>query len=72
MRGGGPNDVQYEMKMEDFENLQDQIAKLDDAQEIDERHTGDHVPQQFKDEFNLPKDMKLLTIDFNEVRSTDS
>ena len=72
MRGGGPNDVDHELKMDDFDNLKEKLAQIETAVQIDERTQGDHVPTQFKDAFNLPKNMKNLTIDFNEVRLTDA
>ena len=38
----------------------------------DPRYKCDHVPQAFKEAFNLPKDMSKYDIDFNEVRQTDA
>ena len=32
----------------------------------------DHIPDEIKEEFNLPKDMKGKVVDFNEVRLRDA
>ena len=72
MRGGDPNAVQHELKMDDFEQIKENLINIHERPIYDERTLGDHVPKKFKDEFNLPKDMKNLTIDFLEVRKVDA
>ena len=73
MGHGNPNDPTHELNLEAFDkNLV--IALQDQAQveEFDERNFTDHVPEQLKHTFGLPKDMSSYEINFEAVRNDDA
>lgn len=70
----GKNDVAHEINLETFDvALENAVMDFkNDAKAQDPRHTGDHVPEDLKKAFNLPKSMADYDIDFNQVRCVDS
>ena len=69
------NDPQYEINLENFDDkLDDALFNLqkNNVTANDPRIQGDHVPQDIKDAFNLPKNMSGKDIEFNKVRQNDT
>lgn len=71
----GTNDPKHEIALDNFDDAianalleQEMMTKHGDK---DPRNFKDNVPNNLRETFNLPKDMRNYEIDFEEVRSTD-
>ena len=74
MLNGAPNDPQNEMNLEAFDTrLREALFDRNASTTLrDPRMTGDHVPEEIKSIFMLPKDMSNYDIDFTAVRNDDA
>ena len=68
--------MNQEFRLEQFEEALHHIIGEADNKHIKERlkqfMANGHIPQQIRDEFNLPQDMRNRDVDFYEVRIMDS
>ena len=66
------NNYKKEIELEKFDK-KNILNELNQQTEVkDQRNSKDHIPDDIKNTFNLPKDMTGLEIDFEEVRKIDA
>ena len=70
----GKNDPNSCLKIDEFEVLLDgALQEIKDMNSTSQApRIGDHVPQDIKDAFQLPKDMSDKDINFDNVRVHDT
>ena len=62
--------LQEDLKLEEFEQRIYEAVTAGEG--IDKLNSGDAIPAEIRNEFNLPVDMKGFEIDFTEVRLKDA
>ena len=59
------DNIESDLKLHEFEKAVK--AVIDDNGMSDKRNRGDAIPDEIRQELNLPKDMKGFEIDYNQV-----
>ena len=71
----GKNDPKHELQLEEFDvALRKAIDKMETTEStLAQLNAGNHIPQEIKDAFSLPKNIKKdYEIDFEQVRIADA
>ena len=64
------DNIAADMKLDEFEKAVK--AVIQDHHTLNKRNESNAIPEEIRQELNLPKDMKGFEIDFNQVRITDA